>query len=87
MYWAGVEPNPLLLRPLIGLVYQLWMIDDRRAVGETNDWEWKPKYQEKTYSSAVLSTTDLTLLDLVSNLGRRGEKPVTNRRSCGTGVL
>jgi hypothetical protein len=25
---AGVEPSPLLLRPLIGLLYQLWMVDD-----------------------------------------------------------
>jgi hypothetical protein len=27
MYGAGVEPRPLLLRPLIGLLYQPWMID------------------------------------------------------------
>jgi hypothetical protein len=25
VYWTGVEPSPLILRPLIGLLYQLWM--------------------------------------------------------------
>jgi hypothetical protein len=24
---AGLEPSPLLLRPFIGLLYQLWFID------------------------------------------------------------
>jgi hypothetical protein len=28
IYWAGVELNPLLLRPLISLLYWPWMIND-----------------------------------------------------------
>jgi hypothetical protein len=39
IYWPGVEPSPLLLRPLIDLLYQPWMIDDEDcgAVGGMND--------------------------------------------------
>jgi hypothetical protein len=28
IYWVGVEPSPLLLRPLISLLFQPWVIDD-----------------------------------------------------------
>jgi hypothetical protein len=28
IYWTGMEPSPVLLRPLIGLLYQPWMTDD-----------------------------------------------------------
>jgi hypothetical protein len=49
--------------------------------------EWrlggKPKYSEKTYSSATLSTTNPTWPDPGSNPGRRGGKPATNRLSYG----
>jgi hypothetical protein len=38
---TGVEPSPLLLRPFIGLLYQLWMID-----GDDEDF----------YSSFLLQT-------------------------------
>jgi hypothetical protein len=33
---AGVEPSPLLQKPLIGLLYQYWMVDgvDCRAIRE-----------------------------------------------------
>jgi hypothetical protein len=36
-YGAGVEPSPLLMRPLIGLLYQYCMIggDDCGVAGET----------------------------------------------------
>jgi hypothetical protein len=44
----------------------------------------KPKYLEKTYPSATLSTTNPTWPDLVSNPGRCCGKPATNRLSYGT---
>jgi hypothetical protein len=56
-------------------------------------WEWssrwnessqgKPKYSEKTCPSATLSTTNPTWPELISNPGRRGGKPATNRLSYG----
>jgi hypothetical protein len=48
------------------------------------NWQGKPKYSEKTFPSATLSTTNPTWPDLGSNRGSRGGKPVTNRLSCGT---
>jgi hypothetical protein len=44
----------------------------------------KPKYSEKIYRSATLSTTIPTWPDLGSNKGRRGGKPATNRLRYGT---
>jgi hypothetical protein len=37
----GVEPSPLLLRPVIGPLYQLWMIDDDDcgAISGMNEWQ------------------------------------------------
>jgi hypothetical protein len=48
------------------------------------NWQGKPKYSEKAYPSATLSTTNPTWPDLGSNPGRRGGKPATNRLSYGT---
>jgi hypothetical protein len=47
------------------------------------DGQGKPKYSEKTYPSATLSTTNPTWPDPGSNPGRRGGKPATNRLSYG----
>jgi hypothetical protein len=71
IYRAGVEPSPLLLRPIIGLLYQLWMMDgaDCGASG-MNEWQGKPKY-------SALSTTDSTGIDPDSNPGRCGGAPAT----------
>jgi hypothetical protein len=46
IYWALIDPNPLLLRPLIGLFYQHWMKDgeDFRAIFGMNDCQRKPRY-------------------------------------------
>jgi hypothetical protein len=41
----------------------------------------KPKYSEKTFPSATLSTTDPTWLDPGLNPGRRSGKSATNRLS------
>jgi hypothetical protein len=46
----------------------------------------KPKYSEKTCTSATLSTTNPTRSDLGSKPGRRRGKPATNRLSYGTAV-
>jgi hypothetical protein len=53
------------------------------------EWELarKPKYSEKTCPSATLSTTNPIWLVLVSNPGRRGGKPVTNRLNYSTAVV
>jgi hypothetical protein len=39
LFWAGVEPSPLLLKPFIGLLYQHWMVDGDNcaAVGGMNE--------------------------------------------------
>jgi hypothetical protein len=47
------------------------------------DWQGKPKYSEKTYPSATLSTINPTLPDLGLNPGHHGGKPGTNRLSYG----
>jgi hypothetical protein len=47
------------------------------------DWQGKPKYSEKTFPSATLSTTNPTWPDPGSNPGRRGGKSATNRLSYG----
>jgi hypothetical protein len=62
IYLTRVELSPLLLRPLIGLLYQSWMKDgdDCGAVSGMNDWEGKLKYSEKTCPNATLSTTSPT---------------------------
>jgi hypothetical protein len=48
-----------------------------------NEWQGKPKYSEKTYPGATLSTTNPTWPDPGLNPGRRGGKPATNRFSYG----
>jgi hypothetical protein len=48
------------------------------------EWQGKPKYSEKPYRSATLSTTNPTWPDLGSNTARRGWKPASNRFSYGT---
>jgi hypothetical protein len=50
------------------------------------NWQGKPKYSEKTYPSATLSTTNLTWPDLGSNHGRHGGKPTTDYLSCMTAL-
>jgi hypothetical protein len=49
-----------------------------------NEWQGKPKYLEKTCPDATLSTTNPTWPEPGLNLGRRSEKPTTNRFSYGT---
>jgi hypothetical protein len=48
-----------------------------------NEWQGKPKYSEKTYPRATLSTTNPIWPDPGLNPGRRGGKPATNRFSYG----
>jgi hypothetical protein len=57
-----VDPSPLLLQPLIGILYQHFMIDVDvcGAIGGMNEWQGKPKYWEETFPSAALSTADPT---------------------------
>jgi hypothetical protein len=58
--WSGTKSS--ITAAIIGLFYQLWMIDgeDCGAISEMNEWQRKPKYPEKTWHSAALSTTDPT---------------------------
>jgi hypothetical protein len=50
------------------------------------DWQGKPKYSETTCPSAILSTTNPTIIDPGLNPGRRGGKPATNRLSYGAAI-
>jgi hypothetical protein len=45
IYGAGVEPSPLLLRPVIGLLYEPCMIDgeDCAVFSGRTVWQGKPK--------------------------------------------
>jgi hypothetical protein len=54
-----------------------------RIIRWNEDWQGKPKYSEKPFPSATLSTTNPTWPDPGSNPGRRGGKPATNRLSHG----
>jgi hypothetical protein len=47
------------------------------------DSQGKPKYSEKTYPSATLSTTNPTCQTRARTPGRHGGKPATNRLSYG----
>jgi hypothetical protein len=39
IYWAALEPSPLLLRSFAGLLYQPWMTyDDSRETGGMHNW-------------------------------------------------
>jgi hypothetical protein len=42
------------------------------------NWQGKPKYSQKTCTSATLSTTNPTLPDPDSKPGYHGGKPATN---------
>jgi hypothetical protein len=55
-----VEPSPLLLQPLIGLLYQPRMIDgdDCVAISGMNEWQGKRMYSEEICPSTALSATD-----------------------------
>ena len=44
-------------------------------------WQGKLDYPEKTYPVTVLSSTNFTWIDLESNLGCSGERPVCNALS------
>jgi hypothetical protein len=57
---VGVEPSPLVLRPIIGLLYRPWMIDDDDddcgAVCGMNDWQGNQKYLEKPCQAAAVGS-------------------------------
>jgi hypothetical protein len=86
VYGGGVRLSSL------GTSVTIWPIvpgpDDRRwllwSSRWNENWQGKPKYSEKTCSSATLFTTNPTWSDLGSNPGRRGGKPAINRLSYGT---
>jgi hypothetical protein len=61
IYGAGMETSPLSLRSVVGLLYQLWMIDgyDCGTTSRMNEWQSKPKHSGgKTCTSAAQYTTD-----------------------------
>jgi hypothetical protein len=62
--------------------------DDFSSNWWNKNWQGKPKYSEKTYPSATLSTTKSHMTDPVSNPGPAGTgKPATNRLSYGAAVF
>jgi hypothetical protein len=83
--WGGVWLSPL------GTAATLWPIvtvpDNRwRWVGSSwcnENWQGKPRYSEKTYLSAALSSTNTTWPDLGSTPSRPGGQPATNRLTYG----
>jgi hypothetical protein len=69
-------------RPLLAYCTCPWWLWGWR-IWWNEDLQGKPKYSEKTYPSANLSTTNPTWPDPFSKPGRRGGKPATNRFSYG----
>jgi hypothetical protein len=84
IYCAGVEPSSLLLRPLTGLLYLPWMMDDTNWW--INDWQGKLKCSETTFPSAALPIANPRILDGGWNPSRGGGNPATKRLSDGTAV-
>jgi hypothetical protein len=80
--WGGVRLSPLgtsaTLWPIVPALGDRWWVWSSRW---NENWQGKPKYSEKTFTSATLSTTNPTWPDLASNPGLRGGKPATNRLS------
>jgi hypothetical protein len=57
------------------------------AIGGMKIWQGKPKYSEKTYPSATLSTTKSHMTDPgLEPPDRSGGKPATNRLSYGAAL-
>jgi hypothetical protein len=85
VYSGGWSPNWVhsAPRPFTVLLW-LW---GWRIIRWNEDCQGKPKYSEKTCSSATLSTTNPTWPDPGSNPGCRGRKPATNHLSYGAAIL
>jgi hypothetical protein len=91
--WIGpcVVPR-VLCNCLVGETESIWYCGNCLAyctspgwqvMSANANWQGKPKYSEKTSSSATLSITNPTWPDPGSNTGRRCEKPATNRLTYG----
>jgi hypothetical protein len=87
-FFVGWDLRHQVLRPLLAYCTAP---DDRWGWLWSNwwnvDWQGKPKYSEKTCSSATLSTTNPTWPDPGANPGRHGGKPATNRLSYGAALV
>jgi hypothetical protein len=68
-FGGGVEPSPLLLKPLLSYCtsprwwWWWWWVWSSRLNDSSNDCQGKPKYLEETRLSSALSTTNPTWLD------------------------
>jgi hypothetical protein len=82
---GGVQWGPLSTAATNGLLCQPRVVIMMEKL-VNDDLQWKPKYSEKTYHSAALSTTNPTCCP-DANPGRRSGKPATNRLSYGTAYL
>jgi hypothetical protein len=84
VYWGGVRLSLLGTSatnwPIVPAPVDRWCVRSSRW---NENWQRKPKYSEKTFPTATLSTTNPTWPDLGSNPGRLGGKPATNRLSYG----
>jgi hypothetical protein len=82
--WGGMRLGPL------GTSATNWPIlpapNDRRVWSSrwNDNWQGKPKYSKKPFSTRALSTTNPTRPDLGSNPYRRVGKPAANGLSCVT---
>jgi hypothetical protein len=86
--WGGVRVSPLGTSttnwPIVAPDHRWrWMWSSQW----NDNWQGKPKYSEKFFPSATLSTTNPTWPDLGSNPGRRGGKSATNSLSYGTAAV
>jgi hypothetical protein len=83
--WGGVRLSPLGTSATVGLMYQPRMVDEYGAFGGMRIGRGNRSTPRKP-ASMPLYPLQIPRLDLVSNAGRRGGKPATNRLSCDTAL-
>jgi hypothetical protein len=85
--WGGVRLSPLGTSATncstVPAPDDRWWVWSRRW---NKNWQGKPKYSDKTFPTAALSTTKPTWPYLSLNPGRRGGISATNRLSYGTAM-
>jgi hypothetical protein len=63
LFWGGVEPSPLLLRPLFGLLYQPRMVDDDEC-GTIGEMHGRGNRSTRRKPAAVLLYPPQILYDM-----------------------
>jgi hypothetical protein len=84
-----MEQNPLLLRPLIGLLYQARMLLLMMIVEQLSEWmiARRDRSSRRKPAPVPFCITNPTWIEMGSNPGLQDGKPATNLLSYGTANL